>query len=221
MTARKQSTISTDEVQRLTRLVSGEELDECYLDYLKLSEQDGLRNDDIPTAPADDVFGGGGSMAHAMSMALAESSGCDLGVEEEAIMSEGNMLESLGLSGCTSIPWLHQAACSLPRSEWAAGLSASQASARQREMDSLPEAELPELWRPLSLRWHQLAGIHALLRQLLADGPKAGVLLADEVGVGKTGTALGLIALMMHYTEASRASGRSLSGLASAYALTY
>lgn len=43
---------------------------------------------------------------------------------------------------------------------------------------------------PISLHWHQLAGVHAIVRMLFTEKPApgrcCGVLVADEVGLGKT-----------------------------------
>jgi hypothetical protein len=43
---------------------------------------------------------------------------------------------------------------------------------------------------PISLHWHQLAGVHAITRMLFTENPNpgrcCGALVADEVGLGKT-----------------------------------
>jgi len=53
---------------------------------------------------------------------------------------------------------------------------------------------------PLSLHWHQLAGVHALVRMNFtpeeASGRCCGVLIADEVGLGKTFQAIATLAFL-------------------------
>ncbi|KAH9949213.1 P-loop containing nucleoside triphosphate hydrolase protein, partial [Amylocystis lapponica] len=52
--------------------------------------------------------------------------------------------------------------------------------------------------RPFGPRWHQLVGILKLVKKMLA---REAVLLMDEVGVGKTMQAVGLIAMRAYYRE--------------------
>jgi TATA-binding protein-associated factor len=50
---------------------------------------------------------------------------------------------------------------------------------------------------PIKLHWHQLAGTHAILRRFLSPESSfapSGILIADEVGLGKTLQALAVIA---------------------------
>jgi hypothetical protein len=72
------------------------------------------------------------------------------------------------------------------------------------------------------LRWHQLGGIHSILhhistptqpydgestsskRQPVIGHSRSGILLADEVGVGKTGQALGTLGQVIHWTDLSK-----------------
>lgn len=54
----------------------------------------------------------------------------------------------------------------------------------------------------INLRWHQLAGIHAVLRRLFfttATSEPSGVLIADEVGLGKTLQSLAIVATLAEY----------------------
>jgi len=170
--------------------------------------------EDVPT-PGEALDDASKAIQEMADLLCDEGPG-DLGVEREADMTEEDMLSSLGLDFRKPFPWLHQATSTQVKSQWATGLDASQVSAFQRDMDTKAEAgNLPSKWQLLYLHWHQLAGVHAIARQLLIGGPKSGVLLADEVGVGKTGTALALIALMMHYKELSTSCGGELcSGMA-------
>ena len=55
---------------------------------------------------------------------------------------------------------------------------------------------------PLRLRWHQLAGVHAVLRRVFAAEPTPGdlgMLIADEVGLGKTLQSLAIVATLTEY----------------------
>ncbi|KAF9515173.1 hypothetical protein BS47DRAFT_1361249 [Hydnum rufescens UP504] len=57
------------------------------------------------------------------------------------------------------------------------------------------------------LHWHQLAGICSVISRHWAEGPKdgtEGVLVADEVGVGKTGLGIGVIAFTSEQVEEAR-----------------
>lgn len=55
---------------------------------------------------------------------------------------------------------------------------------------------------PLRLHWHQLAGLHAIIRQCFTPEPtkdtNVGILVADDVGLGKTGMAISMIAFLSH-----------------------
>ena len=54
----------------------------------------------------------------------------------------------------------------------------------------------------ISLRWHQLAGVHAVFRRLFSKEPTPehlGVLIADEVGLGKTLQSLAIVATLTEY----------------------
>jgi TATA-binding protein-associated factor len=54
---------------------------------------------------------------------------------------------------------------------------------------------------PLALHWHQLAGVHAIMRMNFTKNPvssdhRCGMLIADEVGLGKTFQAATTIAFL-------------------------
>lgn len=59
---------------------------------------------------------------------------------------------------------------------------------------------LPENLSKMRLHWHQLAGAHSIIRSLFtaeADSPHTtGVLVGDEVGLGKTTQAIAVIAFL-------------------------
>ena len=61
---------------------------------------------------------------------------------------------------------------------------------------------------PLRLHWHQLAGIHAIIRQSFSAErgtiAKPGLLVADDVGLGKTGIAIAMMAFLAHVISLSQ-----------------
>lgn len=77
--------------------------------------------------------------------------------------------------------------------------------------DSLP----PNLSK-IQLHWHQLAGVHSIVRSVFStvknDSNTLGVLVADEVGLGKTAQAIAYIAFVIHAIWL-RESGRKLPRL--------
>jgi TATA-binding protein-associated factor len=193
---------------RLRGLISEEELNACYQIYLQLvaSMEEARSDPSLPSfAEVEDS-----AAAEAINDALGAN---DLGITVEARMTVEELMTSLGLSAASSVPFMHAAAHKYPVSVWAADLTADSTSQMQREMDERAALQnLPDDWSDLSLKWHQLAGLHSLVRMLGQPGPRAGVLVADDVGVGKTATAIALIALLTHYRVAET-SGKPLSGL--------
>jgi hypothetical protein len=65
----------------------------------------------------------------------------------------------------------------------------------------LDSENLPEDFIPCRLRWAQLVGIAAAITTFTQNDAAAvrkSILLADDVGLGKTGTVMGIIAVFMH-----------------------
>jgi SNF2 family DNA or RNA helicase len=60
---------------------------------------------------------------------------------------------------------------------------------------------LPDNLTQIRLHWHQLAGTHSIMRSILSPNPNPssvlGILIADEVGLGKTAQAISVIAFFM------------------------
>ncbi|KAF8869441.1 P-loop containing nucleoside triphosphate hydrolase protein [Infundibulicybe gibba] len=60
----------------------------------------------------------------------------------------------------------------------------------------------PDAVSPIRLHWHQLVAVHAIIRGLFSAEPRAtsclGMLIADEVGLGKTAIALSIIGFLNH-----------------------
>lgn len=68
--------------------------------------------------------------------------------------------------------------------------------------DPTPFAQdpIPDDLVNFNLHWHQLAGVHSIVRSIFTEKPDAthttGVLIGDEVGLGKTAQAVTLIAFL-------------------------
>lgn len=81
------------------------------------------------------------------------------------------------------------------------GLSQSEHPRAFVECQGKTEGELPEGFEPCRLRWAQLVGIAAMINMWTVDDDperRRSLLLTDEVGVGKTGTVMGAIAVYAH-----------------------
>ena len=107
------------------------------------------------------------------------------GVEQYRKYSQQELWEMLGLGNTHAIPFFQKkldvhGTCQPWTEEGEHWLSTS------------PDAQ------PLRVKWHQLVGMIHLLDQALQGKP---VLLMDEVGVGKTMQAVGLIALLTYFRE--------------------
>ena len=113
--------------------------------------------------------------------------GGDTGVEYEARMTPTQLSENLGF--IQRIPFLFN---------------------NHRRIDGLNPWASPKAFvandentpflTNLNLHWHQLAGVHAIIRKCFAEKPSpnicAGVLISDEVGLGKTYQAATVIAFL-------------------------
>lgn len=116
--------------------------------------------------------------------------GGDFGMEEEAKMTPASLALSLGYR--TGLPpsfnRVRDRSGSTP---WDKSDAFSNAN-----MDSLPDN-----LTKLRLHWHQLAGNHSIMRSVLSKVPDSsrvlGVLVADEVGLGKTAQAIAVLAFLM------------------------
>lgn len=116
--------------------------------------------------------------------------GGDFGMEEEAGMTPSSLAISLGYR--TGIP------VSFNPVRDRSGLTPWDDPKPFSNPDSFA---LPENLTRLRLHWHQLAGTHSIMRSILsADSNPSrvlGILIADEVGLGKTAQAISVIAFFM------------------------
>ena len=118
------------------------------------------------------------------------SCGGDFGMEEEAQMTAPSLALSLGYR--TGIP------LSFNPIHDRSGLTPWDDPIR---FSNLTMDNLPDNLSQLRLHWHQLAGNHSIMRSILSPVPDPshilGILVADEVGLGKTAQALAVIAFFM------------------------
>ncbi|KAK7434927.1 hypothetical protein VKT23_019930 [Stygiomarasmius scandens] len=109
----------------------------------------------------------------------------DLGMEEESKMDLNTLIERLDLK-VNQLP--HQ----FNPNRHTSGLNPwDNAGAFKQTSTSLS---------PLKLHWHQYAGVHSILRNIFTSQPDreacTGMLVADEVGLGKTTLCLSVIAML-------------------------
>ncbi|KAJ2914050.1 hypothetical protein MD484_g6375, partial [Candolleomyces efflorescens] len=112
--------------------------------------------------------------------------GASPGVEVEAKMTSSQLAENLGFTDNMPVMFNTKR-------------HSSGHSAWSKEFEDASKADSP-LLEPFGLQWHQLAGVHAALRKILSPSPDssncAGILFADDVGLGKTIQASSIMAFL-------------------------
>ncbi|EAU80360.1 hypothetical protein CC1G_12776 [Coprinopsis cinerea okayama7 len=102
--------------------------------------------------------------------------GADPGVEVESGMSGSQLFHNLDFDGGT--PFLFN------KQRHRDGLSPWETDFDKLKIDN------PSALEPLKLHWHQGAGVHSVIRHIFHKDPSpahpSGILLADDVGIGKT-----------------------------------
>lgn len=125
-----------------------------------------------------------------IGISLDEVEGGDLGVQVEAKMSPEALSTDLGFRN--NLPLLFNS------HRHKGGLN-SWDSANTSLFEPTVAAMNADM-EPIKLHWHQLAGVHAILRMNFTAEPDTsrpnGVLVADEVGLGKTFQAATVIAVL-------------------------
>jgi hypothetical protein len=109
--------------------------------------------------------------------------GADPGMEVESTMSLDVLSRNLGFRNGTPLLFNHH--------RHKGGLNSWD------NTSSFQEVESNQDFVPIRLHWHQQAGVRAILRRLLSREPSSvtpGILVADEVGLGKTLQAVALLA---------------------------
>jgi hypothetical protein len=121
----------------------------------------------------------------------------DLGVGEFLSRST-NELEALMCWPSSRPPLFANLRSKTGRSEWA-----------EKQHFSADDVDL----EPLSLLWHQMCGVAAIISKVWTEEPGAvpGVLLADAVGLGKTAQIIAVIAMIIQVwaAEVQQAEGKT------------
>lgn len=168
-------------------------LEEINLARLDYQQQFGSLAIDSVEDEVDDHFATNRDLvAHQISHAGNVFSS-DLGVSDESQLSTEQLMNRLGLKEKTSLPFMNLQRNIKPYLVWTAGLPAS------KIQQMITKGRAPS-YKPLGLRWHQLAGIVSAVR-MLSFPKRGGILIADDTGIGKTSQTFGLLAMMMHRAE--------------------
>ena len=129
------------------------------------------------------------SDAHPEQQKLNDCGG-DFGMEEEAKMTPASLALSLGYR--TGLP---------PSFNVVRDRSGLTPWDKPDVFSRVNIDSLPDNLTKLRLHWHQLAGNHSIIRSVLSKVPDSshviGVLVADEVGLGKTAQAIAVLAFFM------------------------
>ncbi|KAF5366181.1 hypothetical protein D9758_005658 [Tetrapyrgos nigripes] len=135
-------------------------------------------DDDDADAPLDE--------GDLLAVGLNEAIPGDLGVTVEQSMTTEQLGQSLGLRNCRPLQFmsLHHKA----------GVTAWD------QLRTFQTHPLPDIIQPLSLHWHQLAGVHSIVSNVFSEQPLPdsmhGILVADEVGLGKTAQTIAFLAFL-------------------------
>lgn len=192
-------TLTAAAARRMNDFIPEEELSDVYNRYIAGFLAPAVNEDTDEDGSLQDL-----QVSIDLHKALAGTS--DIGVEEDCRKSVQELFEVLGLKDKKSLPWLSRCRNRLPVSVWAAGMTAQSITQElERAHKHLDDtgAPLPG-WVLLDLHWHQLVGIVSILRKFFKDQDPSGVLVADEVGLGKTAQTLGVIAMFAHYQEQAK-----------------
>lgn len=124
----------------------------------------------------------------------------DLGVEYFSKHSPETLYSILGFPHGRPIHWCHWKLATPGTSFW---------DQEDGEIAKAPVAPLNA--SPLTLLWHQAAGVASMARRCFTEEPSAthlpGILLADAVGVGKTAQVMGFIAFVQSVWMAEQGLG--------------
>lgn len=169
--------------------------------YERYLQEFGSGHDCMDEEIGDEHFATGRDLVMHHDSCIATEFNCDLGVEDESQKSWESLMTCLGLSGRSTLPFMNTARHTEPYLIWTAPLTSTEVSHQIRQANEPGRSVMH--WKPLSLRWHQLAGISAIVR-LFSEPAQGGVLISDEVGLGKTSQTLGIMALFIHRADTSQ-----------------
>jgi hypothetical protein len=119
--------------------------------------------------------------------------GADPGVEVECLMQGEDLANGLGFTK-SGLPILFNPV------RHVMGMTAWDRKHRKAFADANID-DLDPMLEKLTLHWHQLAGVHAVVRKIFTSEASVdnctGILLADEVGLGKTMQSLAVVAFLI------------------------
>lgn len=148
-----------------------------------------------------------------LQKAVEDTLRTDLGVDDESGRAMEELLEDIGIPPDQTLPGLHRVYHKEPYPSWTAGKSPQQA--RDIQVKMARASPLPDDWQLLRLKYHQVVGIHAIFRRLAASVDETlheGILIADDVGVGKTAQALASMALLSHLCAQTQGKNSKIRG---------
>jgi len=122
----------------------------------------------------------------------------DLGMEVEAKLDPDVLARSLGFTK-NNLPYqFNSVRYSSGTTPWDLHPSSKKSSKTSSSADASASPSGPH--QDLRLHWHQLAGIHSIIRNTFSKRPDAdnctGTLICDQVGLGKTALTISTIAFI-------------------------
>lgn len=190
----------------LLELATQEEIDSFQDEYLRIFEgYTGVMDDDLQNDDEEDEH-----QDVSMAQLQDKTFQYDLGVEKECKMALEELKKSLGLpTGKGSFPLISKWRLDSLYTPWEKN---GKDMIKNAEQDVAKGKPLPEKVAEMDLRWHQYCAIHSWVRMNFKTTVEKsdngnlmkpeGVLLADEVGLGKTPTVFGIIAFLDLVAEA-------------------
>jgi hypothetical protein len=121
----------------------------------------------------------------------------DMGVDEMKKKRVEELCTLLGFPDARPIIWNSYRAAGNAQNAWEVGDEAG-----RKKFD-----EGGEQMEPLCMLWHQLVGVASMAHKVFSAEERQecfGILLADEVGVGKTAQVMGFIALLQTIYQAEQ-----------------
>ena len=196
--------LTKEERRNLSTLVTREEVESVYRRYAEtfLHRDDEQEEDETEVEARNHSF-----REEEMSRHANDALGTDLGVYPERTYSWGKLMQRLGLNKNDKVlPFMNAVRNRDSVFVWSEHMKPEEARQKQMEMNA-KRAELEanpsasSEWLPLTLLWHQMVGITSIIRRMTTMKTRSGILIADEVGVGKTSVTLGTIAMLTHMYE--------------------
>ncbi|KAG7093167.1 hypothetical protein E1B28_006856 [Marasmius oreades] len=169
--------VSKEQLSSIHRMASEEDISELTNLWNDYFDSSGVRDEVTPPEPSE------------LSINMRDVDNGALGMEVEALLTPDELSELLGFR--KGLPYLFNTL------RHDGGITPWDSPS---DFAVNPSQPLRNSFQPLSLHWHQLAGISSIIRNTFtADRKKHttnGMLIADEVGLGKTTQCLATIAFL-------------------------